>query len=617
METLKGVGVSTGIAIGQALLLLDEETVVVRQRIPKAGVSREIKRFRIAIEEARCQVEDIKAQVKDRIGDEHALIFDAHGLILEDEDLIRQTTDYIEAHRCSAEWAFNQVLMRLLKAFDALEDPYFAERAKDLEDVGKRLLKILVGNKSTPVKDFKRKIIAIGSEFGPSHITSFDHPNIVGFATDLGGQTTHTAIIAKALGVPAVLGLHRITRHVTSGDTLILDSDSGQVIVDPDAQTLLRYRRLIQSRRRVEARYIEHVDQPAVSKDGIGLSLLANIEVPQEVAPAFSRGAEGIGLYRTEFLFLQVAPDFPTEEDHYRTYCDIAEAAGDRPVTIRTLDLGGEKFFHRTFSPQREANPVMGLRGVRLCLNRKDIFRIQLRGLIRAAAQYPNIRIMFPLITGVNELSMVRRFFDSIRSELVDEGLKDPEHLMIGIMIEVPSAAMVSDYLALEVDFFSIGTNDLIQYFLAIDRSNDDVNYLYDPFHPGFVRLLSMTVENANRAGIPVCCCGEMASSPLYACLLVLLGIRSLSMNPSSIPNIHHLIRSMDFQRLRAQIPDPIQGPTGWHAQRTFTQALKTILLKRDYRNLIEKIAIYGFRPNDKKPVSSNRAETNLSSGKR
>ena len=336
-----------------------------------------------------------------------------------------------------------------------------------------------------------------------------------------------------------------------------------------------------------KAGYRKALKEPAISRDGIRIDLQANLELPNECEAALANGAQGVGLYRTEFLFLSCSPELPTEEVHFETYCQLAENLGDRPLTIRTLDLGGDKFFHRTFVREKEVNPVMGLRGVRLCFARKDIFRDQLRALLRAAHLHKNIRIMFPLLSGVKEWRTTTAFMEDIKQELRQQGIPYADKPSLGIMIEVPSAAMVADFLAEEVDFFSIGTNDLIQYFLAIDRANDDVSYLYDPFHPGFIRLLSFVIEAANKAGIGVSCCGEMASSPGYACLLIQLGLRSLSMNPSSLPIIHHMIRAIDFNQLSELIPHAAIGPTGTQAKLRYREAFKKLMTKKDYQYLI------------------------------
>ena len=587
MEALKGIGVSNGIAIGKALVILDEDTIIVEETIDGGKIEEEITRFKEAVETSKTQIRTIKDQVKDKIGEEHAFIFDTHILLLDDRRFKNETIKLIEENNWNAAWAFSQVLMNVLKEFSSLGDPYFVERGNDLRDVGKRVLKILRGSKEFGFKNLTSDVIVIGSDFGPSNITHFANPRILGFATDIGAQTTHTAIIAKALELPAVVGLHDVSKRVRSGDTVILDSFTGKVIVDPDEATLTKYQKLIHRYEEEEASYLKEIQEPATSRDGREIHLFANIELPNEVEGALSNGAQGIGLYRTEFLFLKCDPDLPTEEVHYDTYCTLAERLGEHPLTIRTLDLGGDKFFHRTFNREKETNPVMGLRGVRLCLYRKDIFRPQLRAILRAAHKYGNIQVMFPLLSGISEYRTTRGFLEEIQQELKSEGIPYKEKLKLGIMIEVPSAALIADLLAKEVDFFSIGTNDLLQYFLAIDRANDDVSYLYDPFHPGFVRLLAGIIKAANDANIEVACCGEMASSPAYASLLIQMGLRRLSMNPSSLPIIHHMIRVMDFTRLDSMVPGPTDTPTGRENKDAYIRAFKKLLSDHDYQHLI------------------------------
>ena len=590
MKQLKGLGVSNGFAIGKALLILDENTVVVEERIEESSLEKEADHFLGALETAKTQIKNIREKVKGKIGDENAFIFDTHIMLLSDSSLKQETLKFIRKHHCNASWAFSQVLMGILKEFSALGDSYFTERGNDLRDVGKRVLKVMRGAKEFGFKNLTDNVIVIGSEFGPSNITNFDHPHILGFATDVGAQTTHTAIIAKALGLPAVVGLHDVSKQVKSGDTVILDSFGGKVIINPDKATLKKYGKLIRLYQEEEANYLKDISEPTISQDGLEIQLLANIELPHEVDGALINGARGVGLYRTEFLFLKYDPELPTESDQFETYCTIAKSLGELPLTIRTLDMGGEKFFHRTFVREKEVNPVMGLRGIRLCLQRKDIFRTQLRAILRAAYHHKNIKVMFPLLSGVKEWRAALHFLHQVQDELRREGIPFEEKPVLGIMIEVPSAAMVADHLAREVDFFSIGTNDLIQYFLAIDRANDDVSYLYDPFHPGFVRLLSMVIDAANEAGIEVSCCGETASSPIYACLLILLGLKHLSMNPSSLPIIHHMIRAMDFEKLRNLVKDPIHGSMDQENKLTFNQAFRNLLNEKDFQHIINEL---------------------------
>ena len=586
MEILRGVGLATGIAIGPALVVLDEDTVVVDEPIACDFLENEERRFIEAIEKAKNQIQNIKNRVRERIGEEQAFIFDTHVILMEDRSLKQDTIRHIYENNWNAEWAFSQVLMKTLKKFSSLSDPFFADRGNDVKDIGKRILKILRGAKDFGFHHLNSDIIVIGTDFGPSNITHFENKHILGFSSDLGGRTTHTAIIARALNLPAVLGLHDISKRVKSGDMLILDSFSGKVFVNPDQKTLAKYQKMRLLYKDDRAKYLANVHTPAQSKDGKRVELLANIELPSEIDNALINGAQGIGLYRTEFLFLKSDPELPSEQMHFDIYTELAKTLKGKPLTIRTFDLGGEKFFHRTFVREKETNPVMGLRGIRLCFQRKDIFKVQLRAILRAAHEYNNIRIMFPLISGIDEWREIQDFLGEVKQELREEALLFEENPTLGIMIEVPSAAMIADYLAAEVDFFSIGTNDLLQYFLAIDRANDDVIYLYDPFHPGFVRMLGMIIDAANKANIDVNCCGEMASSPLYAFLLVQMGLRKLSMSPTAVPIVHHMVRAMDFGKLKKLVPNPSKGPTGRESQKAYLDALKHLLEDHDFQHL-------------------------------
>lgn len=589
MEQLKGVGVANGIAIGKALVILDEETVTVEEHIAVDSLENERLRFLNALGSAKQQLREIKNSVQAKIGEEHAFIFETHIMLLEDGSLKNETLKFMNEHECNAEFAFSQILVNLLNEFSSLGDPYFVERGNDLKDVGKRVLQNLMGGKKAEFgfRNLSSDVIVIGSEFGPSNITHFDHPHIMGFASDFGGQTTHTAIIAKALGLPAVVGLHDITKRIKSGDLIIIDSFSGKVFIDPSDKILKKYERLQELYQEEAASYLKDINEPAMTKDGIEVELLANIELPGEVAGALANGAHGVGLYRTEFLFLECDPELPSEQVHYDTYCRIARDLGSHMLTIRTLDLGGEKFFNRTFVREKEINPVMGLRGIRLCLKRTDIFKTQLRAILRAMHEHKNIRMMFPLISGLEEWYATVAFLEEVKDELRQEGIPFCEDPELGVMIEVPSAAMIADLLAKEVSFFSIGTNDLIQYFLAIDRANDDVSYLYDPLHPGVVRMLHGIIEAANKHNVDVSCCGEMASQPLLAIMLIHLGLRKLSMNPSSLPIIHHVVREMDLKRFDDLVGDPLQSMTGEANLDAIKCALKQILNDHDYQHLV------------------------------
>lgn len=542
---LRGIGVSPGIASGRALVLETRDLPVFCIGIPDREVDREVGRFREAVGSAKKQIEDLRERIAAAVGDAYARVFAAHLLILEDRPFIEEVEGTIRADRVNAEWALEVVGRRILDAFDRIEDPYHRERGGDVEDVYTRLQMILAGEVSRhDLSKLSEDSVVIATSLSPSDAALLNHEHVVAFCTDAGGRTSHTAILANALEVPAVAGLKDITRRVRGGDPVIVDGMRGEVLLRPSPSELASHdrerARLAQRERRLE----EERALPATTLDGQSVELLGNVEFPAEVPGALRNGALGIGLYRSEFLFLSKAPALPTEEEHRAAYEDLADRAAPGEVVVRTLDLGGDKYFHEVLE-NSEANPVMGLRAIRLCLRREDIFRAQLRGLLRASARR-NIRVMFPMISGIQELRQARALMDEVRSELQAEGHDINPDLEVGVMIEVPSAALIADMLAREVDFFSIGTNDLLQYCLALDRGNESVAYLYQPLHPAFLRLLERIVTAASSAGIPVGLCGEMASDPLAIPVLIGLGLRRLSANPLAIPEMKSAVRRID-----------------------------------------------------------------------
>ncbi len=562
MPIRKGVGVSHGIRAGRALVIGRWEGEVPHYRVPEAEIRAEIRRFWRARVQAREEITALRNRTAETLGDKYAAIFDAHLLILDDRKLGRETMARIKTEALNAEWALAKTVQRILKAFEKVEDPYLRERGGDISDVHQRLQRVLAaeGNRHEKELELTEDTVVVAHALLPSDAVWLHQPRIVGFVTEEGGRTSHTAILANALEIPAVLGVDGITEQVEAGDEVVVDGFHGKVVLRPTRELKRIFLDEGEALRRIEESF-EAEGGPVLTTDGVALTVQGNVEFPEEMKTLGRVGAQGVGLYRSEFLFLSTSPKLPTEEDHYAAYRRIAEASGDDPVVIRTLDLGGEKYFH-TVLTKGEANPVLGLRAVRFCLTRPDIFRTQLRGLLRAAAEMKNIWIMVPMISGVAEWRRVLAFFDEVKDELKDEGLPVPD-VPLGPMIEVPSAALVVDQLAREAEFLSIGTNDLAQYTLAVDRGNKAVSYLNDPWHPAVLRLIRETVVAGRREGIPVSLCGEMASDPFGALSLLGMGLRRFSCNPVNVSEVRRLLRNVSEEECRQVMQDAFSLATG------------------------------------------------------
>lgn len=554
---LVGIGVSPGIGIGE-ISLVDCRPLIDEELINAKDVDSEIARFHAALAEARVQLERIKSTVSQKPHlREHLYILDTHILILDDEMLVQNTEDAIRG-LLNAESALKNVLEQLRSLFDNIEDEYLKERRSDVDAVGERLLRILTGASERSIGKIGSKSLVVAHDLSPAETMQMDRSKILGFLTDKGGRTSHTAILARSLGIPAVVGLENVTSLVVDHVPAIIDGSTGVVILNPGTETFKEYLKRKQRYEFLEAELKSYCDLPALMKDDVRIALRANMEMESEVEAARQHAAEGVGLYRTEFLFLgrSVPPD---EEEQYKAYCDIIDAVGDELVTIRTLDIGGDKFVPE-LNLEDEANPAMGLRAIRFSLREEKLFKVQLRAILRAAA-HGKVRILFPMISGVAEVRACRQMLNKARAELEREGLAYGKDIDIGIMIETPAAVMIAHLLAKEVDFFSIGTNDLIQYTLAVDRGNEFVAYLYDPLHPAVLRALKAVCDAANEAEIPVCICGEMAGEPLYAMVLAGLGLHEFSMNPACIPRVKRVLRQVSKKEGEALVEKLLAMP--------------------------------------------------------
>jgi phosphotransferase system enzyme I (PtsI) len=539
MRVLKGIPASGGVAIGKGFFLNRVLSRSVRSTVGREQVDEEVAAFQRAVARSREQILAIRDGVTDT-SSEHHQILSVHLALLEDSMLVEQTVRTIRENQFAADWAFNKVLQNLLETFHRIEDPYLRERGHDLRQIGHRVLENLAGRPVDSVAAIRDPVVIVAHDLSPADTAQILKSPVLGFATEVGSRTSHTAITARSLGIPAVVGVEGATGEYRSAETVIVDGEEGVVVFDPTVEVVREY----QERRKAYAQRTRDLAKfarlPTVTRDGKTLLLLANIEFPEEADVALRSGAYGVGLYRTEFLFLN-RKDLPSEEEHFQTYRKVAEKFVRHPVTIRTFDLGGDKFASQ-LELADEMNPAMGLRAIRFCLKEKEIFKPQLRAILRSS-MYGKVRMMFPMISGVGELREAMAVVEEVRGELRRRRIPYDKEMPIGIMIEIPSAAIVSDLLAREAGFFSIGTNDLIQYSLAIDRVNEHVSYLYEPLHPAILRLIRRVVEAGHDAGIPVSMCGEMAGEPFYSYALLGLGLDELSMNAAAIPRVKRILR--------------------------------------------------------------------------
>ena len=575
MKELKGIGVSPGIAIGKVFVLHSGESFNLPKRpVGPEQISNEIARFEDALTRTRNEILGIRRKLSDQIGRESSDIFTAHLLILEDRTLIEDVIEVIKNEKVGAEYAFAAVLQRYFQAFSQINDEYLRERISDIRDVGKRLLGNLCGDEKKRLEEFKGKVIIASHDLSPSDTASLDKNKVIAFMTEIGGPTSHTAILGRSLEIPAIVGVEKIIGELQNDDTIIVDGTHGIVILNPDQATIDKFTFQEDRFLQLTGELDKLRELPAETLDGKRIVLAANIEFHHEVPSVLSHGGEGVGLYRTEYFYMNRAT-LPTEQEQYEAYRKVAESMNPRPVIIRTLDLGGDKFAS-TLEIPHEMNPYLGWRAIRFCLTRKDIFKTQLRAILRASA-HGNLKIMYPMIASVQEVLAAREILNEAKAELRNEKLPFAENIPVGAMIEIPSAALASDVLAKEVDFFSLGTNDLIQYVLAIDRMNEKIAYLYEPTHPAIIRLIDLVVRNGHARDIWVGSCGEMSSDPAIAILLVGLGIDEISASPVVLPKIKKAIRSIHYKDAQEMALKALSFQTGKEVQAFLDSKLKHI----------------------------------------
>jgi phosphoenolpyruvate-protein phosphotransferase (PTS system enzyme I) len=545
----RGIPVSAGVCRGKILVLDRPRPVINKRKLPAQELNEEVSRLEKALIRTRQQITDIQRRVSEGMGAEEGSIFDAHLLVLEDRTLLDEVVRVIQGELVNAEYAFHSVAERYAATLAAIEDDYLRERATDMRDVTARVLNNLLGLEEEPdLRYLREPCIVISHDLTPSNTAQLDKRNVLGFAIDVGSKTSHTAIMARSLRIPAVVGLKQASARLQTGQYALLDGFDGIIIVNPSDQTLYQYGQLARKQVTLQEKLREILLKPAVTLDGHRVFLSANIESPEDAEAVKACGAEGVGLFRTEYLFINRELP-PNEEQQYEAYREAAAALKPLPVVIRTLDLGGDKFLAHLPVP-RELNPFLGWRAIRFCLQERDIFREQLRAILRASAE-GNVKMMYPMISGLDELKQANDLVEEYKAELRAEQVPFDEQLEIGAMIETPSAVVVADSLAKRLKFFSIGTNDLIQYSLAVDRMNEKIAHLYEPTHPAIVRLLKTTVDAAHNHKIWVSVCGEMAGDPMLVPLLIGLGVDELSAAPPLVPPVKFLIRQLNLTQAR------------------------------------------------------------------
>lgn len=552
---IEGIAASPGVADGRAVVYLQKQLDVPCYDIPEAKIESELERFEQAIFETRLGISKVRDKIADSLGEGEARIFDAHLLVLEDNALLDEVTSELRSTRKNIEFCFNKVAERYIAFFRSMEDEYLRERVADIRDVSRRLLHNLIGMQTVNLGQLAAESIIVCEDISPSDAADLDRTKLLGFVTDGGGKTSHSVIMARSLRIPAVVGTHDATMRIVSGDHILVDGYEGIIVINPSESRLFKYGRLASERKKRDATFNSFIAEPARTADGASIRLMANIEGIQEMEQVKAMHAEGVGLFRTEGIFLR-HHGYPPESVQYKEYAAVVEAAGDQPVIIRTLDVGGDKLIGD--ENVKEDNSFMGFRAIRFCLGNVEIFKTQLRAILRASA-HGNVKIMYPMISGLNELRAANRVLSEVKQSLLEEKIPFDASIEVGAMVEVPSAAVIVDLLAAETDFLSIGTNDLMQYLIAVDRLNDEVAHLYDPAHPAVLRTLKAIIDGGNAAGTPVSICGEIAGDPIYAGLLLGMGADSLSLTSSLLPEVKYFIRHIKKSDAEALVQEVMQ----------------------------------------------------------
>lgn len=547
MIIIKSVPASSGIAIGRAYVHEDDELVVEKRSVPKAVLKDEVKRFRDALRMTNSDLDAAEKKVLAMLGRQHAKLIDAHRLILKDPLITQEVPARIQRDEINAEYALSQTLEAANRNFEKIDDEFFRERRHDLFDVGKRLIRHLVKHTRKSLADIKDPVVLVAHNLYPSDTIHLRESEVLGFCTDIGGKTSHTALLAQSMEIPAVVGLSDVTRQIKNGDIVIIDGDRGLVLINPGPDALDKYQKVKRKEKADEKNFERVRDLPSITRDGRKVQIMLNLDPREELKPHLLLKPDGVGLVRTESIYMNRTVT-PSEQEHLEIYNTFALSFEDKPVTIRLADIGGDKLASLGIGDLKETNPFMGLRGIRLFLKHSDLLKIQLRAVLQSA-QTRNIKIMIPMVTTINEVKQVRRIIEEIYNEFIKAGTPLLHKPQVGIMVEVPSAAITIDGILSEIDFVSIGTNDLIQYLLAVDRVNQHVADMYDSYNPAVIRIINLIVQSAHKKGKEVSVCGEMASDTATAALLVGLGVDTLSVPPRRFYKIKHMVRGLSFAK--------------------------------------------------------------------